>query len=229
MTDATLGRLSLAVDLGCGPGRSTRLLADILRPSRTVGLDSSEHYVALASESATDAVWFRLHDVTALPLPVGPVDLVFCRLLLSHLGRPRDAITGWATQLSANGRIAIEETESIDTSNSVLTTYIDILDTTMQAQGQQLFIGPEIDRIGDELGLSPLMNRVFRLKVPASKAAAMNYLNIQTWRRNSFVTENYDASVIDGLEADLKSLADDTNDGDYVEWGMRQLLLQRTD
>lgn len=33
----------LAVDLGCGPGWSTQLLAAVLKPQRTVGLDSSEH------------------------------------------------------------------------------------------------------------------------------------------------------------------------------------------
>ena len=30
----------LAVDLGCGPGWSTQLLSDVLKPERTIGLES---------------------------------------------------------------------------------------------------------------------------------------------------------------------------------------------
>ena len=35
----------LAVDLGCGPGWSTRLLQNVLKPGRTVGLDASAAYI----------------------------------------------------------------------------------------------------------------------------------------------------------------------------------------
>lgn len=37
-----------AVDLGCGPGYTTHLLADVLQAERTVGLDNSEPFIALA-------------------------------------------------------------------------------------------------------------------------------------------------------------------------------------
>ena len=40
--------IGLAIDLGCGPGWSTRLINEVLAPDRTVGLDSSERYVAEA-------------------------------------------------------------------------------------------------------------------------------------------------------------------------------------
>ncbi|HXQ57593.1 MAG TPA: osmotically inducible protein OsmC, partial [Actinomycetes bacterium] len=37
----------LAVDLGCGPGHTTRLLVSVLGPRRTLGLDQSAFFVAL--------------------------------------------------------------------------------------------------------------------------------------------------------------------------------------
>jgi len=42
----------LAVDLGCGPGHTTRLLCSVLRPGHVLGLDQSASFVALAAGDA---------------------------------------------------------------------------------------------------------------------------------------------------------------------------------
>ena len=57
------------------------------RPARsTLGLDGSERYVAAARAGTDDpAVSFACHDVTSLPLPQAPADVVYARLLLAHL------------------------------------------------------------------------------------------------------------------------------------------------
>jgi trans-aconitate methyltransferase len=78
----------LAVDLGCGPGHTTRLLAAVLWPRRTIGLDQSASFVTLAAAGAPPEVEFAVHDVTVVPFPCRPADLVFCRFLLSHLADP---------------------------------------------------------------------------------------------------------------------------------------------
>ena len=39
-------RIGVALDLGCGPGWSTHLIEATLSPKRTVGLDSSEAFLA---------------------------------------------------------------------------------------------------------------------------------------------------------------------------------------
>jgi len=74
----------LAVDLGCGPGWSTRLVHEILRPKRTVGLDSSERYIAEARRNRGADLDFELHDIVRVPFPVRAPDLMFCRFLLTH-------------------------------------------------------------------------------------------------------------------------------------------------
>ena len=53
---------ALAIDLGCGSGRTTHCLAELLRGERTVGLDNSERFLAIAQKTATDRVSFFLHD-----------------------------------------------------------------------------------------------------------------------------------------------------------------------
>ena len=69
----------VVVDIGCGPGYSTHLLAKSFKQARVVGLDNSESYISLARETRSDRVSFALHDVTKVPFPVTPADLLYCR------------------------------------------------------------------------------------------------------------------------------------------------------
>src|SRR6185312_14029331 len=93
----------LAVDLGCGPGATTRLIHEVLRPVRTLGLDQSSAYVARAIADAPEGVGFSVHDARAVPFPEAPADLVYCRLLLAHLNRPSEVVARWATQVRPAG------------------------------------------------------------------------------------------------------------------------------
>ncbi len=87
---------ALVIDLGCGPGCTTSLLAGMLDAGEVVGLDSSERFVELASRTAMEGVSFRVHDVTAVPFPVGPANVMYCRFLLTHLADPAGALAAWA-------------------------------------------------------------------------------------------------------------------------------------
>jgi SAM-dependent methyltransferase len=79
------------LDAGCGPGETMRLLAERTGPSgRVVGLDADS---ALGERAVTDlhaaghaGCRFVAADLTDPgPLPGGPYDLVYARLLLYHL------------------------------------------------------------------------------------------------------------------------------------------------
>ena len=92
----------LAIDLGCGPGHTTRLMDDELQPAHIVGLDRSEAFLARARASGLNARWLR-HDVTKVPFPVGVADLLYARLVLAHLRRPDKALKDWIGQLRPRG------------------------------------------------------------------------------------------------------------------------------
>jgi trans-aconitate 2-methyltransferase len=68
------GRPGQGVDLGCGTGHTTRLVAEVLKPDRTVGLDQSEFFVAVAA-GGPPGVEFAVHDVTRVPFPCPPADV----------------------------------------------------------------------------------------------------------------------------------------------------------
>jgi trans-aconitate 2-methyltransferase len=138
--------LDLAVDLGCGTGHPTRLLASVLGPRRALGLDQSASFVALAAAGAPPGVAFAVHDVTAVPFPAGPADLCFCRLLLSHLPDPPATLAAWATQLAPGGLLLVDEVERIHTADPALRGYLDTAAALLASRGQTLEIGPVLHR-----------------------------------------------------------------------------------
>lgn len=231
-TTAFLTRLAasdarLAVDLGCGPGYCTHLLAKTLRPARTVGLDNSERFLWLARQTETEDVSFRLHDVTSVPFPVNPADLAYCRFLLSHLREPREVVASWITQLHPEGQLLIEEVEAIQTSNPTFTTYLGIVEAMLADQHSCLYVGPAVACFGADEGLIPRVNQVKRLPVPNDRAATMFLLNLQSWRNQAFVQSNFGKQKIARLEERLRDIAGDNNGRSEIEWDLRQVAFAR--
>jgi trans-aconitate methyltransferase len=79
------------LDAGCGPGETIRLLAErVGARGRVLGVDADPSIGGLAVEMLHGhghrQCAFRAHDLTADgPVPGGPFDLVYTRLLLFHL------------------------------------------------------------------------------------------------------------------------------------------------
>ena len=55
----------------------------------------------------------------------------------------------------------------------------------------------------------------------------MFVLNIRTWQHNSFIRENYSSRTIASLEMELSALVERLSPGSNIEWGMRNLVLER--
>jgi trans-aconitate 2-methyltransferase len=152
--------LDLAVDLGCGPGHTTRLVASVTGARRTLGLDQSEAFVALAAAAAPPGISFAVHDVTVVPFPAGPAGLVYGRFLLSHLPDPAAALAAWATQLAPGGLLLVEEVERIHTAQPALRRYLDTAAALLAARGHTLEIGAALHRLPDPPGVDRRLDRV---------------------------------------------------------------------
>ena len=228
MRESVQTRPQLAADLGCGPGYTTHLLADTLDPQHTVGLDNSENFLAQARSTAPEKMSFHLHDITTGPFPKGPFELIYGRLVLTHLLDPEAAITLWTDQLHAQGLLLIEEVERIDTTIPALVTYLDIQQAMLTHQGNDLYIGPRIDAITASDKLQRRTSNIRVLRVPARRAAAMFHMNLGVWRHNDFVREHYTPATMDALEHDLYTLSQDHNDTPPVKWYLRQIVMERS-
>jgi len=217
----------LAVDLGCGPGYTTRLLLDTTQCVRAIGLDTSEHFLTLARRNTTQRMAFVRHDVTQVPFPIEQSELISCRFLLTHLREPQPVIERWATQLRPQGLLLLEEVESIQTEHALLRTYLDIVAAMLEHQANQLYVGPLLEKLQISNGLRRRVSRVYRLPVSRVQAVTMFYLNIQSWKTQPFIQEHYSVGMIEQLEDDLRELVETSRSEGEIEWGLRQLAYDR--
>lgn len=81
---ATIGRVGVAMDLPCGSGRLSGVLAE--HADRMILADSSPMMLELAREEPElSRMEFLQTDAANIGLPDGAVDLVFCHRFLPHL------------------------------------------------------------------------------------------------------------------------------------------------
>ncbi|MBI5118661.1 class I SAM-dependent methyltransferase [Candidatus Poribacteria bacterium] len=225
--DTVIEKPDILADLGCGPGHTTRLLAETLRCARTIGLDNSEHFLSLARQSAQGGVSFLFHDVSSVPFPMEQGDLLYCRFLLSHLKHPRALLSRWMTQLKQGGLLLIEEVEWIHTQNDDFALYLSIVEAMLQDQSAELYVGRELDRLRDSETMGRRISQVGRLRVSYDDAATMFCLNMQTWKHQPFVRSNYSFSAITKLEDALRTLSMKKSGKSEIEWGLRQIVFER--
>lgn len=216
----------LAVDLGCGPGYTTRLLAEVTQCRQAIGIDSSEHFLAFARREAPAQLSFVHHDVTQIPFPTGPCDLIFCRLLLTHLQEPLSVLERWGTQLRPQGLLLVEEVEWIRTEHPLLRQYLEIQAELLRQQANELYIGPRLEQHQMENGLERRLSRVYQLPVSTTQVATMFSMNLPSWKHHPFIQQQY-RERIDQIEQDLQTLATHATDKGENVWGMRQLAYAR--
>jgi trans-aconitate 2-methyltransferase len=223
------GPAELALDLGCGPGLSTKLLHAMVGPARTVGLDSSPAFVARASARAPAGVSYAVHDVRSVPSPEAPADVVLARLLLAHLPDAAGTARTWATQLRVGGLLILDEIEFIHTDHPVLARYEELAVAVVAARGGPMYAGPELAGPGalEGDGLAVRRCDLVRLAVPTAEAAAMYALNLPTWRDDAAITSRWTPEEVDSLARELDGLRHSPVTGE-ITWGLRQVVAERT-
>jgi trans-aconitate 2-methyltransferase len=95
------------VDLGCGPGSLTTLLASRWPDAVVEGLDSSPEMIARAAPLATDRLSFSVGDVESWSVPAD-ADVVFSNALLQWVPTHAAKLTQWAGELPDGGWLAFQ-------------------------------------------------------------------------------------------------------------------------
>jgi trans-aconitate 2-methyltransferase len=214
------------LDLGCGPGHTTRMLADVFPQANVVGLDSSPHFVELARRAAVPRVTFTVRDVTQ-PLPGGPYDLAYCRYLLTHLPGVEEAINRWSGHLRGGGLLVVEENEWIRTGQPAFAKYLEIVAGMLAAKRQMLYVGAQLARIERWERADVRSSVVAPVTATAPAAAAMFLPNLATWREQPFIRQHHSSGELDRLHGDLQQLAASPMEQAAITFGLRRLVLER--
>ena len=212
----------LALDLGCGPGFTTHLIADTLRCDRVIGLDASAGFIELASANSDERLSFLQHDITAVPFSTGRANLIFSRFLLTHLRDAAAVVARWATQLKSRGLLLLEETETIHTVHPAFERYLAIVEAMLASQSSQLYAGRLIAGLDSPGGLKCTFSELRSIPVRNCDAARMFALSLNTWKGSEFVRTNYSSGFILELENDLVEIAAIESPAREIEWEMRQ-------
>lgn len=221
-------RPSHVVDLGCGPGHSTRLLHRATGAQRTTGVERSASYVTQARAERSAGIDYVEHDVTDVPIPVTPppADLVFVRYLLTHLSEPVGALQGWAALLSAGGRMILQETAALASTQPALARYYELVADLQRHHGQDLNVGSRLGQLASGAGLRVVHDAQPAFQPPVQAMARLHALNLQTWREDPYARATFDAGELDDLSNRLARLAVSAPPDATIEHTLGELVVE---
>ncbi len=213
-----------AIDLGCGPGFTTHMLADATGCQQVYGIDNSREFLDMAAQRFKQYT-FLPHDVTQAPFPT-KADVIYTRFLLCHLKAALELVALWMTQLNPNGLLFIDEIDAIDTDLPIFKTYLETAEGIIAAQGGCLYVGKVLGSADFEADV--LLNEPYDLPVADHLAASWFFPNTQTiWNENQYVLDHLDPEQRKTIGHELKRLSGIQLSPSNITWRMRALVLRK--
>ncbi|AAM05550.1 TPA: class I SAM-dependent methyltransferase [Methanosarcina acetivorans] len=93
------------LDVGCGTGEMSRILAEM--GHKVTGIDLSEKMLTVAKSKASGSIEFRRGDAENPPFDEGKFDAVVTRHVLWTLPNPEKALKSWRNVLKSGGRVVV--------------------------------------------------------------------------------------------------------------------------
>ncbi|QBI20792.1 class I SAM-dependent methyltransferase [Egibacter rhizosphaerae] len=220
------GAPQLAVDLGCGIGRTTRMLHEATGAERTVGLDASGDAIHEASRHTTGSLEFLTHDLSEDPLPIAHVDVLYGRLVLTHLAEPAARLQAWSEHLAAGGVLAVEEIAATDADHPALADHLGVVADLLAASGRDLHAGARLPSEVPPLRVA--VDTTAEVRADAPTAARMFRMNLPGLARSAGTLDDGGALLarVQALDAPLGAVVERDEAG-TVTWTLRHLALER--
>ncbi|RLM70524.1 class I SAM-dependent methyltransferase [Halorubrum sp. Atlit-26R] len=112
LADLELSSRERVLDVGCGTGELTRVLAAEAEGASVYGVDADRDLLAVARDASDDRTEFLAGDATRLPVSDDAVDLAVCQALLINLPDPTAAVRELARV--SNDLVAAVEPDNAD-------------------------------------------------------------------------------------------------------------------
>lgn len=208
LRDAGLQPGMRVLDLACGPGIVTTLLAEAVQPAEVIGVDLSEDLLrearTHAAAAAASNVRFQQGNVYELDASLGQFDFIYTRFLFQHLADPQKALAAIRSRLAPRGRLCI-----LDIDDEWLTLYPEPAGfrsfTTQAARGQAANggdrnVGRKLGGLLQDAGLQEVDVQV--TTVTSKQLGMRNFLDITT----GFKKEQVPADHREQAQAELAEI-----------------------
>lgn len=227
LSQVPLAGIQTALDAGCGPGHTTRLLSAVSAAPHTLGFDQSPAFIDLARANygADTALEFQCCSVLDAPLPLPTAQLVFSRFLLTHLSEPRRALLNLLDRLAPGGHVVLEEVERLDGDTPLLRRYYELVTALQASHGQSTTIGTELEAHIESLGASVAIASSVcnRLILTGTQMPELHLMNIATWRQDPNMESIASKEELEQIERGLKALV--AAGSARVQCSLRQIVL----
>lgn len=218
------------LDLGCGPGVISGLLAEYVGPSGSVtGIDISEELLATARQLNGDRVAYESGSVYRLAPFAGRFDFVYMRLVLQHVERPDEALAQALACLKPGGRICL-----LDSDESVLAIHpappdLDRLlaetQLLQQMRGGDRFVGSKLAYYLNRCGATDIDARLL-LITPRMIGTAAFLDSVIAWRPLLYPDVHRERSQarVQRIYASAQETIMSGHNGSFVVRGRRPLM-----
>ena len=209
-------RGSSCLDVGCGDGQVTIALARAVGPEgRVVGVDTDAEALEIAREAARRAgvtAEFVLADAADLP-ERDAFDVVFARLLLSHLADPVAALRAMRDAARTGGIVAAEDLDTTTLHSEPPAQALEglrrVYSATVRHYGGDPVLGPRLEALLGFVGLRDVIEQIAVNRM--TDAAGKGFLAglVVTMRETMLAASAATAAELDELHAELERVAAD--------------------
>ena len=160
LVDAGIGRGMAVLDIGCGTGEVTRMVADLVgRQGAVTGVDREAGPLAIARARDLPNVTFRQGDIRDLPPELGLFDAIVGRRVLMYQPDTVRTVRQLAQSLVSDGLMIFHEHDTTMAPASLVPMPLhqrlqEWMQWTIEREGADIHIGFNLHRVLTEAGLS---------------------------------------------------------------------------
>lgn len=209
------------LDLACGPGIVSTLLAEAVAPAEVIGVDLSDALLSEARAHAEAAgvgnVRFQQGNVYELDASLGQFDFIYTRFLFQHLADPQKALATILPRLAPGGRLCIVDIDdawlTLSPEPEGFRSFTSQAAKGQAASGGDRHIGSKLGNLLQEAGFVDVDVQV--TTVTTRQLGMQNFLDITTGFKKEQIPADHREEAAKEL-AEIYSLVNDPNAWGFV-------------